>query len=137
MLRTVRAQLEAFPGYVVVLAGKCLRMIDYSFFFSNWTGLGHSMGGALASLAAISVKSNIPWAAVRLFTFGACFFFYCSGRRLTVLEKRAGQPRTGDAAFADLLESMIGRDNIFRGKAPISYCPTFLRLGFLTFVLNY
>ena len=95
------------------------------------------MGGALASLAAISVKSNIPWAAVRLFTFGACFFFIRSGRRLTVLEKRAGQPRTGDAAFADLLESMIGRDNIFRGKAPISYCPTFLRLVFLTFVLNY
>ena len=83
VLRTVRAQLEAFPGYVVVLAGKCLRMIDYSFFFSNWTGLGHSMGGALASLAAISVKSNIPWAAVRLFTFGACFFFLIrSGRRL-------------------------------------------------------
>lgn len=96
------------------------------------------MGGALASLAAISVKSNIPWAAVRLFTFGACFFFlFARGEGFTVLEKRAGQPRTGDAAFADLLESMIGRDNIFRGKAPISYCPTFLRLVFLTFVLNH
>jgi hypothetical protein len=32
---------------------------------------------------------------------------------------RAGQPRTGDAAFADLLESIVGRDNIYRGKAPI------------------
>ena len=39
------------------------------------------MGGALASLAAISVKSNIPWAAVRLFTFGACVFFYSLGEK--------------------------------------------------------
>lgn len=33
-------------------------------------GVGHSLGGALASLAALSVKSNIPSAAVRLFTYG-------------------------------------------------------------------
>ncbi|KAH8996499.1 alpha/beta-hydrolase [Lactarius hatsudake] len=82
VLRAVREQLEAFPGYAVVLAG-------------------HSLGGALASLAALSVKSNFPWVAVRLFTFG--------------------QPRTGDAAFADLLEAIVGRDNIFRGKGPFRY----------------
>ena len=34
-------------------------------------GVGHSLGGALASIAAVSVKSNIPPAAVRLFTYGA------------------------------------------------------------------
>lgn len=28
------------------------------------------MGGALASIAALSVKSNFPSAAVRLFTYG-------------------------------------------------------------------
>lgn len=32
--------------------------------------VGHSLGGALASIAAVSVKSNIPPAAVRLFTYG-------------------------------------------------------------------
>ncbi|KAN0138436.1 alpha/beta-hydrolase [Lactarius tabidus] len=87
VLRTVREQLEAYPGYVVVLAG-------------------HSLGAALASLAAISVKSNIPWAAVRLFTFG--------------------QPRTGDAAFADLLESIIGCDNIFRAVHTRDGVPTMI-----------
>jgi predicted lipase len=33
--------------------------------------IGHSLGGALASIAALSVKFNIPSAAVRLFTYGA------------------------------------------------------------------
>jgi len=27
-----------------------------------------------------------------------------------------GQPRTGDAAYADLVEDLVGRDFIFRGK---------------------
>ena len=80
------------------------------------------MGGALASLAAISIKSNIPWAAIRLFTFGACFFLRSGEGYLLYLGNvfsHAGQPRTGDAAFADLLESIMGHDDIFRGKAPI------------------
>lgn len=85
VLHAVREQLEAFPGYVVVLAG-------------------HSLGGALASLAALSVKSNFPWVAVRLFTFG--------------------QPRTGDAAFADLLESIVGRHNIYRAVHTWDGVPT-------------
>ncbi|KAH9167547.1 alpha/beta-hydrolase [Lactarius sanguifluus] len=85
VLHAVREQLEAFPGYGVVLAG-------------------HSLGGALASLAALSVKSNFPWVAVRLFTFG--------------------QPRTGDAEFADLLEAIVGRDNIFRAVHTWDGVPT-------------
>ncbi|KAI9437657.1 alpha/beta-hydrolase [Lactarius indigo] len=85
VLDAVREQLRAFPGYVVVLTG-------------------HSLGGALASLAALSVKSNFPWVAVRLFTFG--------------------QPRTGDGAFADLLESIVGRDNIFRAVHTWDGVPT-------------
>lgn len=85
VLDAVREQLEAFPGYVVVLTG-------------------HSLGGALASLAALSVKSNFPRVAARLFTFG--------------------QPRTGDAAFADLLESIVGRDNIYRAVHTWDGVPT-------------
>ncbi|KAH9961559.1 alpha/beta-hydrolase [Russula dissimulans] len=73
----VREQLRAFPNYRVVIAG-------------------HSLGGSLASLAALSVKSNLPSARVRLFTYG--------------------QPRTGDAAYANLLETTIGND-IFRGRS--------------------
>jgi predicted lipase len=33
-------------------------------------GVGHSLGGALASIAALSVKSNFPSASVLLFTYG-------------------------------------------------------------------
>ena len=29
----------------------------------------------------------------------------------------AGQPRTGDAAYADLLETTVGREHIFRGRS--------------------
>jgi hypothetical protein len=32
----------------------------------------------------------------------------------------AGQPRTGNAAYADLVEHVIGRENIFRGEFPCS-----------------
>ncbi|KAH9988438.1 Alpha/Beta hydrolase protein [Russula compacta] len=87
VIRTVHNQLRNFPGYVVVVTG-------------------HSMGGALASIAALSIKSNIPTAEVRLFTFG--------------------QPRTGDAAYADLLEITIGRDNIFRAVHTWDGVPTMI-----------
>jgi predicted lipase len=36
-------------------------------------GVGHSLGGALASIAALSVKSNFPSASVLLFTYGVLF----------------------------------------------------------------
>ena len=29
-----------------------------------------------------------------------------------------GQPRTGNAAYADLVEDIVGSENIFRGKFP-------------------
>lgn len=29
---------------------------------------------------------------------------------------RAGQPRTGDTPYADLVEAIVGGDNIFRGE---------------------
>jgi len=62
------------------------------------------LGGALASIAALSVKSNFPSAPVRLFTYG--------------------QPRTGDAAYADLLETTVGRDDIFRAVHTWDGVPT-------------
>ena len=39
------------------------------------------MGGALASIAALSVKSNLPPAVVRLFTYGAWRFGYVTSSR--------------------------------------------------------
>ena len=58
--------------------------------------VGHSLGAALASLGGVSLASNFPGQPLLVYTFG--------------------QPRTGNPAYADLAESLIGVDNIFRGK---------------------
>ena len=74
-MSTVRDQLNSHPGYSVVTSG-------------------HSLGGALASLAGVTLKANFPSTPLRVYTFG--------------------QPRTGDRAFADLVESVVGAGNVFR-----------------------
>ncbi|KAI0267107.1 Alpha/Beta hydrolase protein [Gloeopeniophorella convolvens] len=81
---------------------------------------GHSMGGALAALAALAVRAHIPGVArVRLFTFG--------------------QPRMGDVAFAELLEAALGRENIFRGVHTWDGVPTMVprSLGYRHFANEY
>lgn len=79
--------------------------------------VGHSLGGALASIAALSVKSNIPSAVVRLFTYGALTWAYGIYQKSDpYVFMRVGQPRTGNAAYADLVEAIVGLSNIFRGK---------------------
>jgi len=87
VIRIVHSQLLAFPDYVVAVTG-------------------HSLGGALASIASLSIMSNIPSATVRLFTYG--------------------QPRTGDAAYADLVEATVGGDNIFRAVHTWDGVPTMI-----------
>jgi predicted lipase len=76
VIHIVRGQMLAFPDYTVVITGV------YFFFFCMPSAdafvEGHSLGGALASIAALSVKSNLPSAAVRLFTYGALI---CVGLR--------------------------------------------------------
>ncbi|KAJ7673607.1 Alpha/Beta hydrolase protein [Mycena rosella] len=79
VLGTVSSQLAMFPGYAVVVTG-------------------HSLGGSIAALAATALKTALPDAPLRLFTFG--------------------QPRTGDANFAAFVEDTIGADNIFRDGVP-------------------
>ncbi|KAG1829659.1 Alpha/Beta hydrolase protein [Suillus variegatus] len=57
VLNVLREQFKEFPQYDVTVSG-------------------HSLGGAIASIAALSIRNSFPHAALRLFTFG--------------------QPRTGD-----------------------------------------
>ena len=75
----VSSQLSSYPSYTLV-------------------SLGHSLGGALASLGGVSLAANFPDAPLRVYTFG--------------------QPRTGNPAYADLAEQLIGADNIYRGEYP-------------------
>ncbi|KAJ7607776.1 alpha/beta-hydrolase [Mycena polygramma] len=84
VLSTVEDQVTKFPTYTVVVTGQ-----------AKIPETGHSLGGALASLGAVSLKTAIPAASMKLYTFG--------------------QPRTGDPDYAAFVDSTIGVDNIFRG----------------------
>ncbi|KAF8172310.1 Alpha/Beta hydrolase protein, partial [Mycena galopus ATCC 62051] len=55
----VKQQLEQYPNFRVVVTG-------------------HSLGGAIASLAAPSLKAALPDADLKLYTFGPYSFFLCS-----------------------------------------------------------
>ena len=68
VVHVVRDELRAFPNYTVVIAGSHTLYSAPASWIMN--GVGHSLGGALASIGALSVKSNLPSAAVRLFTYG-------------------------------------------------------------------
>ncbi|KAF9457650.1 Alpha/Beta hydrolase protein [Collybia nuda] len=51
--------------------------------------VGHSLGGSLASLAAVSLRDNLPGTYVSMFTYG--------------------QPRTGNTKYAGWVNKAIGR----------------------------
>lgn len=93
ILNVLREQFGKFPQYDVAVSG-------------------HSLGGAIACIAALSIRNTFPDAALRLFTFG--------------------QPRTGDHSFAELVETVIGMDNIFRSVHSFDGVPTMIptRLGY-------
>lgn len=93
VLDVLREQFEKCPLYDVAVSG-------------------HSLGGAIACIAALSIRNTFPDTALRLFTFG--------------------QPRTGDHSFAELVETVIGIDNIFRGVHSFDGVPTMIptRLGY-------
>ncbi|KAJ7132659.1 Alpha/Beta hydrolase protein [Mycena filopes] len=90
VLAAVVAEHQRFPTYTIIVTG-------------------HSLGGALASLAAPVVKSTLPNADVKLYTFG--------------------QPRVGNAEFAALVEKAMGVDNIFRVVHTNDGVPMVPRLG--------
>ena len=74
VISTVEAQVAAHPNYAIVTSG-------------------HSLGGSLSSLAAVSMKYNFPNNAVRMYTYG--------------------QPRTGNDAYAYWVNDQFG-DQAFR-----------------------
>ncbi|KAF7299730.1 Lipase-3 domain-containing protein [Mycena chlorophos] len=80
---------------------------------------GHSLGGAIASIAAPSLKAALPDAELKLFTFG--------------------QPRVGNANFARMVENLIGVKNIFRAVHTWDGVPTMVPrlLGYEHFATEY
>jgi len=66
---------------------------------------GHSLGGALSSLAGISLQQNFPTSATRMFTFG--------------------QPRTFNPTGANFINSQFG-PNAFRSVHTTDGVPTII-----------
>jgi len=87
---------------------------DYSIVVS-----GHSLGGAMASISALAIRAAHPSVPLKLYTYG--------------------QPRTGNPAFAALVEQKIGVDNIFRAVHTNDIVPTILveLLGYRHFGTEY
>ncbi|CAA7260572.1 unnamed protein product [Cyclocybe aegerita] len=75
VLKAIKAQVAARPTCTVVVTG-------------------HSLGGAVATFAAIVIKSALPNAKVKLYTYG--------------------QPKVGNGDFAAYVERKLGVNNIFR-----------------------
>ncbi|KAL4078256.1 Alpha/Beta hydrolase protein [Scleroderma yunnanense] len=91
MLNVLGPQIDAYSTYRVIATG-------------------HSLGGAIASIASIAIRNSYPRTSISLYTIG--------------------QPRTGDLMYAALVEKMIGVENIYRGVHSIDGVPTMIPMKF-------
>ncbi|KAF8575204.1 alpha/beta-hydrolase [Ramaria rubella] len=92
IISTVQDQLNTHPGYSLVTSG-------------------HSLGGALSSLAAASLKGNFPFADVIMYTYG--------------MYTTRGQPRTGNPTYASWINEQFG-SKVFRGVHTFDGVPTLI-----------
>jgi predicted lipase len=68
VLDAVKAEFAEHPAYTIVVTGAHSLFIGLT--IHSWCVSGHSLGGAIASLAAPVLKSELPTAAIKFFTFG-------------------------------------------------------------------
>ncbi|KAJ7879387.1 Alpha/Beta hydrolase protein, partial [Mycena leptocephala] len=94
----VKNELKSFPTYRIVVTG-------------------HSLGGAIASIAALSLKTEFPHTTLQLDTFG--------------------QPRVGTKNFARHVENTIGVENIFRAVHNLDGVPMVPRIAYEHFATEY
>ncbi|TFY75363.1 hypothetical protein EWM64_g8649 [Hericium alpestre] len=86
VISTVKSQLSSNPDYAIVTTG-------------------HSLGGALSSLAGITLQQNFPSTPIRMYTYG--------------------QPRTGNDAYAYWVNDQLGA-NAFRAVHTSDGVPTLI-----------
>ncbi|KAF9227109.1 alpha/beta-hydrolase [Gyrodon lividus] len=100
LLVKLEHQLQAHPSYTIIVCG-------------------HSLGGAIASIASIAINHTFPGRPINVYT--------------------SGQPRTGNAAFAELVEGAIGVENVYRCVHLIDGVPTMIptNLGYRHFATEY
>ncbi|KAH6918977.1 Alpha/Beta hydrolase protein [Coprinopsis sp. MPI-PUGE-AT-0042] len=86
----VASQLRANPKYTIVTSG-------------------HGLGGALATLAGISLRENFPYVPIRIYSYGA--------------------PRIGNSVFASWVDRRVGVENMFRIVHTMDDIPEYLPAG--------
>ncbi|KAJ7890117.1 alpha beta-hydrolase [Mycena olivaceomarginata] len=99
----VSKEIKEYPTFRIVVTALDGWMISDEY-ERDLFAVGHSLGGAIASLAAPSIKAALPDAVVKLYTFG--------------------QPRAGNAKFARYVERMVGAENIHRAVHTLDGVPT-------------
>ncbi|KAJ7664515.1 alpha/beta-hydrolase [Mycena polygramma] len=102
VLAIIEEQLEDFPSHNIVVTG-------------------HSVGGAIAALAATSIKNSIqsahPNVGLKLYTFG--------------------QPRVGTPEFARYIEETIGVENLYRAVHTRDVVPMVPKVNYEHFGTEY
>ena len=68
---------------------------------------GHSLGGALSSLAAASLKGNFPSMHVTMYTYGVHTTTFRSMYQRFMTDA-LGQPRTGNPTYAFWINQQFG-----------------------------
>ncbi|KAF7298746.1 Lipase-3 domain-containing protein [Mycena indigotica] len=97
---------------------------------------GHSLGGSVASIAAVSLKTAFPHTDLKLFTFGHSWYGLSWRLRSDCV---LGQPRVGNSEFATYVEDLLGTENIFRAVHTFDGVPTIIpqALGYQHFATEY
>ncbi|KAN0091398.1 Alpha/Beta hydrolase fold [Tylopilus felleus] len=100
VIDTLASRLRAHPTYNIVVCG-------------------HSLGGAIASIASVAISHTFPGKRLTLYTFG--------------------HPRTGDRIFAELVERVIGTDRTYRCVHSVDGVPSMIPtlLGYRHFGAEY
>ncbi|KAL0956988.1 hypothetical protein HGRIS_003088 [Hohenbuehelia grisea] len=96
----VDKEVKAYPKYQIIVTG-------------------HSLGGAVASFGAISLKARYPKTPLKIYTYGS--------------------PRVGNQAFADYVEKTVGISNSFRSVHTTDGVPIMLpmAIGYRHFGVEY
>lgn len=74
VMHSVGVQLEAHPG-MCRSSIRSIAGINYCYLGYGLVTSGHSLGGALASVAAMTLKANFPFSNVTMYTYGGRQFY--------------------------------------------------------------
>lgn len=116
VISTVKSQLAAHPGYTVISTGTSFFMLHI-----HWVNFFHFQGTlsvVLLHRSAVCLSRPTSHPIPSNFTVSVCSRRHADLLHFTQTGSK-GQPRTGNAAYATLVEDTVGVSNIFRGNTSL------------------